>query len=75
MVLNIPIHSSLIHEFNSNPEIEDLIGYEEIFATIPKILSYRHEGGLLPVELAHGIASLSTYPSAKILQVFSESKK
>lgn len=75
MVLNIPIHSGLIHEFNSNPEIEDLIGFEEIFATIPKILSYRHEGGLLPVELAHGIASLSTYPSAKILQVFSESKK
>jgi hypothetical protein len=70
MVLNIPIG-----EFEANPQIENLIGYEEIFATLPKILSYRHEGALLPVELAHGIASLSTYPSAKILQLFSESRR
>jgi hypothetical protein len=70
MVLNIPIG-----HFNKNPEIENLIGYEKIFATLPKLLSYRHEGALLPIELAHGIASLSTYPSAKILQIFSESRR
>jgi trehalose utilization protein len=37
-----------------------------------KILSNRHEGALLPVESANGIASLSTYPSAKALELFSE---
>ncbi|MFQ3613519.1 MAG: hypothetical protein SNJ68_07370 [Cyanobacteriota bacterium] len=31
-----------------------------------------HEGGLLPVELANGVASLSTYPSARILKMFAE---
>ena len=70
MVLSIPIG-----DYEANPQIEDLIGYQEIFATLPKILSNRHEGALLPVELAHGIASLSTYPSAKILKLFSESTK
>jgi hypothetical protein len=70
MVLNIPIG-----EYEANPQIDDLIGYQEIFATLPKIISNRHEGALLPIELAHGIASLSTYPSAKILKLFSESTK
>ena len=67
-VLNIPIGS-----FNANPKQEDLIGYERIFATIPTILSGRYEGALLPIELANGIASLSTYPSAQILKLFGES--
>jgi hypothetical protein len=39
---------------------------------LPSILSNRHEGALLPVELVHGVASLSTYPSARILKVFAE---
>jgi hypothetical protein len=67
MVLNIPFG-----DFNPNPKLNDLIGYNQIFGTIPKILSNRHEGALLPIELAHGIASLSTYPSAKILKLFVE---
>jgi len=70
MVLNIPTG-----EFNANPSTKDLIGYERIIATLPKIISNRHEGALLPIELAHSIASLSTYPSAKILKLFSESNK
>ncbi|HOS83177.1 MAG TPA: hypothetical protein PLN56_11705 [Methanoregulaceae archaeon] len=68
LVLNIPFG-----EFNANPKLQDLIGYKKIFSTLPKILSNRHEGALLPIELAHGIASLSTYPSAKILKLFAES--
>ena len=63
MVLNIPTG-----KFNANPSTKDLIGYERIIATLPKIISNRYEGALLPIELAHGIASLSTYPSAKILR-------
>jgi hypothetical protein len=69
-VLNIPTGQHL-----PNPKLADLIGADRIFATLPTILSSRFEGALLPVELAHGVASLSTYPSAKILKVFAESKK
>ena len=69
MVLNIPTGSLI-----PDPEISDLIGIHRILATLPAILSNRYEGALLPIELAHGVASLSTYPSAKILQVFSETQ-
>ncbi len=69
MVLNIPIG-----EFVENPTLSNLIGAKNIFATLPTILSNRFEGALLPVELANGIASLSTYPSAQILKIFMEAK-
>ncbi len=69
MLLNIPTG-----EFKENPNISDLIGVERIFGTLPSILSNRFEGALLPIELVHGIASLSTYPSAQILRIFAESK-
>lgn len=65
-VLNIPTG---MHK--TNPSIKDLMGADKIFATIPTILSSKYEGALLPVELANGIASLSTYPSAQILKLFS----
>jgi hypothetical protein len=67
MVLNVPTGGH-----KKNPKYEDLIGANRIFATLPKILSNRFEGALLPVELANGIASLSTYPSAHILKVFAK---
>jgi hypothetical protein len=63
--LNIPTGS-----YVQDPKISDLIGEDRIFATLPTILSSRYEGGLLPIELAHGIASLSTYPSAQMLKLF-----
>lgn len=69
MVLNIPTG-----EYKKDPQLADLIGADRIFATLPSILSNRYEGALLPIELANGIASLSTYPSAQILKIFSESK-
>lgn len=65
MVLMIPTKG-----FVPDPALSDLIGAPRILSTIPKILSSQHEGGLLPIQLAHGIASLSTYPSAKILSMF-----
>lgn len=68
MVLNVPTG-----EFLENPSVSDLIGIEDILATLPTILSNKYEGALLPIELAHGIASLSTYPSAQILKIFAES--
>jgi hypothetical protein len=67
MVLNVPTGL-----YVQNPQLGDLIGFDRICATLPTILSNRHEGALLPIELAHGVASLSTYPSARILQIFAE---
>jgi hypothetical protein len=72
MVLSIPTSKNVKNPYNESPKLEDLIGTENIFATLPELLSYRHEGGLLPVELANGVASLSTYPSAQILKMFAE---
>lgn len=69
MVLNIPTG-----EYVDDPTLSDLIGAERIFATLPTVLSSRFEGALLPIELAHGVASLSTYPSAQILKIFAEAK-
>lgn len=68
-VLNIPTG-----EYFENPDLSKLIGFQRIFATLPTILSSRFEGALLPIELAHGVASLSTYPSAQILKIFAEAK-
>lgn len=59
--------------FNTAPRRADFIGLENILATLPSLISHRHDCALYPVELAHGIASLSTYPSAHILRIFSDS--
>jgi len=72
MVLNIPTSKNVENPYLESPKLDDLIGADNIFATLPELLSYRHEGGLLPVELANGVASLSTYPSAQILKMFAE---
>jgi hypothetical protein len=71
MVIDIPTGER--GEFVETPSISHLIGINDIVATLPKILSNRFEGALLPIELANGIASLSTYPSAKVLELFTES--
>ncbi len=70
MVINVPTGER--GEFVENPSISNLIALDNIVATLPKILSNRYEGALLPIELANGIASLSTYPSAKALELFAE---
>lgn len=67
LVLNIPTGSHV-----RDPNFSNLIGGADIFATLPSILSARYENALLPVELAHSVASLSTYPSAKVLTMFAE---
>jgi hypothetical protein len=68
-VLNIP-NGDL-----ANPQNPNVLGASKIFGTLPTILSARYEDGLLPVELAHSVASLSTYPSAKVLAMFAEATK
>jgi hypothetical protein len=71
MVLNVPTGER--GEYVENPSASHLIAIENIIATLPGLVSNRFEGALLPVELANGVASLSTYPSAKVLELFAES--
>lgn len=67
MVLNIPTG-----KFKPDPEYNDLIGVDRIIETVTSVLSSKHESGIIPIEMAHNIASLSTYPSAKILELLAE---
>lgn len=69
MVINIPVVE--YKEENNFPALPtDFIGFDRIMATIPNLLSHRYQGALLPVELANGVSSLSSYPSAAVLKVF-----
>jgi hypothetical protein len=52
------------------PSASDLIGFQRILSTLPSLSSHKFEGALFPVELANGVASMSSYPSAKVLQLF-----
>lgn len=70
MVLNVP--TGEYKPAASFPIAADLIGLQRILATLPGIISHKYEGALFPIELANGIASMSSYPSAKILQRFME---
>jgi hypothetical protein len=58
----------------SFPRDSDLIGLPRILATVPSLVSHKFEGALFPIELANGIASMSSYPSARILQRFVEAR-
>jgi hypothetical protein len=71
MVLNIPTGDYLNEQHR--PNTADLIGVPRILATLPSLVSHKFEGALYPVELANGIASMSSYPSAAVLQRFVES--
>ena len=72
MVLNIPTGN---YNFDDNfPLKRDIIGLEKILNTIPSLISRKYEGALFPVELVNGIASMSSYPSAKVLERYTEDK-
>ncbi|EMR0601404.1 TPA: hypothetical protein RWN27_003203 [Stenotrophomonas maltophilia] len=70
MVLNVPTGDYI--DAGDRPVPQDLIGLKRILATLPSIVSHKFEGALFPVELANGIASMSSYPSAAILAKFLE---
>jgi hypothetical protein len=71
LVLSIPVCNNM-DEFIRNPASSNLINLKRILATLPKMISSRHENALVPIELANSIASLSTYPSAQVLKLFAE---
>lgn len=68
MVINVP--TGAYNAAGSFPTVKDLVGIERILATLPSLISHKFEGALFPIELANGIASMSSYPSAKILERF-----
>lgn len=70
-VLNIPVNEPM-QNFIAKPEADSLICFDRILGTLPKLLSSRFENGLLPIELANSVASLSTYPSAQVLKLFTD---
>jgi hypothetical protein len=71
-VLTIPIIDNM-NSFVMAPQLDGLMGFDRILSTLPKLLSSRHENALMPIELANSIASLSTYPSAQVLKLFTDS--
>jgi hypothetical protein len=68
LMLNVPTGN--YNESGSFPTQSDLIGLDRILATLPQLISRKFEGALYPIELANGVASMSSYPSAKILERF-----
>jgi hypothetical protein len=70
-VLNIPIDEAMT-SFIVKPEVDSLLCFDRILGTLPKVLSSRFENGLMPIELANNVASLSTYPSAQVLKLFAD---
>jgi len=72
IVLNIPTGEYI--DAGDRPEVDDLIGLSRILATLPSLISHKFEGALYPIELANGIASMSSYPSATILRRFVDSQ-
>lgn len=67
MVLSIPTG-----EYTDSLRPDLLMGLNEIINTLPGLVSYRYEGALVPIVLANGVASLSSYPSATVLKMFAE---
>ncbi|GIN41187.1 hypothetical protein [Heyndrickxia oleronia] len=66
LVINVPTGNYL--DRKNAPLPNELINLEAILNILPNLVSRRFSGGLYPIELANGIASLSSYPSARILQ-------
>lgn len=58
--------------FIISPDPDSLISFDRILGTLSKILSSKFENGLMPIELANSVASLSTYPSAQVLKLFTD---
>jgi hypothetical protein len=69
LVINVPTGQYLDNpDKPSSPD--EFIGLARILVTLPSLISYQHEGALIPITLANGVASLSNYPSAAVLKLF-----
>jgi hypothetical protein len=69
LVLSVPT-GSYVDRPDFPSQSADLIGLDRTLATLPSLISYQHENALVPISLAHGVASMSSYPSATVLKLF-----
>ena len=67
IVLSVPTG-----EYTDSKGAESFIGLNKILSTLPGLVSYKYEGALVPIALANGVASLSSYPSATVLKMFAD---
>lgn len=67
-VLNIP--TGVFKNDHNSPCKDEVLELESILSIICDLESVRHENALYPIELVNNIASLSNYPSAKILSKY-----
>ena len=68
LVLSVPVGG-----YDPDPDFPGAaapIGLDRILETVRRLVSRRHDHALYPIELANGIASLSSYPSTRILEQF-----
>lgn len=73
VVLNVPPYeykTSDHDDYINFPRAEDLIGIEKIIQGLHSLVTVKYKNALLPIVLANGIASLSSYPSASVLKLF-----
>lgn len=70
LVLSIPTGN--YNPSRDFPVGSDIIGLKRILATLPELVSRRFQCGLFPIEMANGIASMSSYPSKSVLARFAE---
>lgn len=73
VVLNIPPYEYKTSEaegYINFPCANNLIGLEKIIEGLHSLVTVKYKNALLPIVLANGIASLSSYPSASVLKLF-----
>lgn len=71
--MNIPPYeykTSEDEDYINFPRSSDLIGLEKIIEGLHSLVTVKYKNALLPIVLANGIASLSSYPSASVLNLF-----
>lgn len=59
-------------EFILEPELSDLIGFEESVKILSELISYQYPNAIIPLILANSAASIARKPSGNILSVFAD---
>ena len=68
LALNVPTGP-----FLTEPEPEDLVGFEASIRSLSELVSYRYPNALIPLVLANSAASIARRPSGNILSAFADS--
>ncbi|MDC7252999.1 hypothetical protein [Wohlfahrtiimonas chitiniclastica] len=77
VVINVPPYeykTSADENYINFPSTEDFIELEKIVTGLHSLVTVKYKNALLPIVLANGVASLSSYPSASVLKLFAFDK-